>query len=231
MPVKIHKKNNLPVISLKNVSKSYALRHIKPTLTDRFFTSFKKPVTFKALDNVSLEVMKGSRVGIMGPNGSGKTTLLKLIAGIATPTSGEVVVRGKVVSLIDLTAGFHVDLTGEENIYLNGILLGMSRKEIQKKYNAIVAFADIGDFIHQPFYMYSSGMALRLGFAVAVHAEPDIFLMDEGFMVGDQDFRKKCEKKIASMKKEGITIIIVTHWIDFLKRNVDHIIQMDSLKS
>lgn len=219
--------NHKPAIILKNVTKIYTLRHAKPTLTDMFFTLPSKGKKFSALENINLTIYRGEKVGIIGRNGAGKTTLLKVIAGITTPTSGEVFVEGKIVSLIDLTAGFHEDLSGSENIFLNGIVVGMSRHELEEKYDDIVAFADIGEFIHQPLYTYSSGMALRLGFSIAVHADPDIFLLDEGFAVGDVNFRKKCEQKMDQFERQGKTVVIVSHWIEYLKKEVKRIIDFD----
>src|SRR5690606_20463507 len=131
------------------------------------------------------------KIGIIGPNGAGKTTLLKIISGITTPTGGSVVVRGRVASLIELTAGFHPELTGEENVFLNGLIIGMTRKEIEKKYKKIATFSGLGKFMSTPLYTYSSGMALRLGFSIAVHSNPDILILDETVAVGDESFRKK----------------------------------------
>lgn len=181
-------------VSLERVTKQYVIRHEKPTLTDHIFQrSWSEE--FKALDDVSTVFHPGERVGIVGDNGSGKTTLLKIIAGITAPTSGDVAVRGKVVSLIQLDAGFHSDLTGLENIYLNGLIVGMSRQEIQKKIKKIVQFSGIEKFIDAPLYTYSDGMKLRLGFSVAIHADPDILILDEGFMAGDAEFQNKIKKK------------------------------------
>lgn len=215
-----------PAVVLKRVTKTYTLRHTKPTLTDMFFAMPGKGKVFTALDKVDLTIYKGEKVGIIGRNGSGKTTLLKVIAGITTPNSGEVIVHGKVVSLIDLAAGFHEDLTGSENIFLNGTVIGMSRQELEEKYDQIVAFADIGEFIDQPLYTYSSGMALRLGFSIAVHADPDIFLLDEGFAVGDEDFKRKCELKIDEFGKKGKTVVMVSHWLEYLERMTNRLVRM-----
>lgn len=229
---KTRKKNGKgmePAIVLKNVTKIYTLRHSKPTLSDMLFTLPSKGKKFKALDNISLTINKGEKVGVIGRNGSGKTTLLKIIAGITTPTSGKVEVYGKVVSLIDLAAGFHEDLTGIENIFLNGTVIGMSRQELEEKYDEIVKFADIGEFIGQPMYTYSSGMALRLGFSIAIHADPDIFLLDEGFAVGDEDFRKKCEQKLEELERDGKTVVIVSHWVEYLKKQTDRLINFNLL--
>jgi len=186
-----------------------------------------KNEVFWALQDVNLTIMQGERIGVIGPNGSGKTTLLKIIAGIATPTQGTISTHGRVVSLIDLEAGFHPDLTGEQNIYLNGLLLQMSRKDIQKMLPEIIHFADIGRFIDTPMYTYSDGMKLRLGFSVAVHTKPDILIMDENFAVGDETFLKKAIEKIFELQKQKITIIMASHWIDFLKQNCTRIIKIE----
>ena len=196
--------NNQIAIKLTGVSKLYTIHHEKPTLVEKMVKGREE--RFLALNDVSLTIKKGEKIGIIGPNGSGKTTLLKIIAGITTPTSGMIETHGKIVSLIDLEAGFHPDLTGEQNIYLNGMLLGMSKKEIRKMFNAIIRFADIGKFIDAPLFMYSSGMKLRLGFAVAVHANPDILILDEGFSVGDKKFQEKCNEKIDQLFRIKKTI-------------------------
>jgi ABC-2 type transport system ATP-binding protein len=215
-----------PVITLRGVTKEYTLRHAKPTLTDLILKVPSQGKKFKALDNFDLTIYKGEKVGIIGRNGAGKTTLLKIIAGITTPNAGSVEVKGKVVSLIDLSAGFHPDLSGSENIFLNGIVIGMKRNQIEDRFKEIVEFADIGEFIEQPMYTYSDGMQLRLGFAIAVHADPDIFLMDEGFSVGDEGFRKKCEVKIDELAEEGKTVVMVSHWVEYLRKNADFLIKL-----
>jgi ABC-type polysaccharide/polyol phosphate transport system ATPase subunit len=173
-----------------------------------------------------LEIKKGERVGIIGPNGSGKTTLLKIIAGITTPTSGTIKTNGKIVSLIDIEAGFHPDLTGYQNIYLNGMLLGMTKRDITKKLHAIIQFADIKQFIDAPMFTYSNGMILRLGFSVAAYSNPDILIMDENFAVGDESFRKKTIAKIIDFRQHHKTILIASHWIDFIKHNTDRYISL-----
>lgn len=209
--------NNSIAIRLSHVTKQYTIHHEKPTLVERLTNG--KDEEFWALKDINLTIRKGERVGIIGPNGSGKTTLLKIIAGITTPTSGTVETHGKIVSLIDLEAGFHPDLTGVQNIYLNGMLLGMSKQEIEKKMKAIIAFADIGQFIDTPLFTYSTGMKLRLGFSIAVHADPDILILDEGMMVGDANFHQKAMQKIQTFFLAGKTIIIVSHWLEFIVNN------------
>jgi lipopolysaccharide transport system ATP-binding protein len=166
---------------------------------------------FWALDDITFEVKKGETLGVIGPNGSGKTTLLKLLNGIFWPDKGKITTRSKVGALIEVGAGFHPLLTGRENIYINAAILGMTKEETDKKFDAIVEFADIGDFLDAPVKHYSSGMFVRLGFAVAVHCEPDILLVDEVLAVGDKDFGIKCYQKIHEIKKKGTTIILVSH--------------------
>ncbi|MDA1079658.1 MAG: ABC transporter ATP-binding protein [bacterium] len=202
-------------IELKNITKRYVLHHEKPTFSEQVIRRSKRE-EFLALDDVSLTIYKGESVGIIGPNGAGKTTLLKVIAGITTPTSGSVLVQGRVVSLIDLEAGFNPELTGEENIYLNGLVIGMRRKEIERVFKKIVAFADIGKFIDAPLYTYSQGMKLRLGFSVAVHANPDILILDEGMTAGDEGFRKKSGNRIRQFFEEKKTIVLVSHDMHFV---------------
>lgn len=166
---------------------------------------------FWAVDDVSFEVRKGETLGIIGPNGSGKTTLLKMLNGIFWPDKGKITVNGRVGALIAVGAGFHPMLTGRENIYINAAILGMTKKEVDEKFDDIVEFADIGDFLDTPVKFYSSGMYVRLGFAVAVHCEPDILLVDEVLAVGDSDFRAKCYRRIHEIKEQGKVIIIVSH--------------------
>jgi ABC-2 type transport system ATP-binding protein len=203
------KQINAIAIELKNITKEYIIHHEKPTLIEKFYIGREEK--FLALNNISLTIKKGERVGIVGPNGSGKTTLLKLITGITTPTAGTLKTNGKIVSLIDLEAGFHPDLTGYQNIFLNGILLGMKKKEIEQKLKQIIEFAGIRQFLDTPMFTYSSGMALRLGFAIAVHADPDILILDENLSVGDKFFQQKAKKKIDELFLKNKTFIIVSH--------------------
>jgi ABC-type polysaccharide/polyol phosphate transport system ATPase subunit len=214
--------HNQTAIELEGVSKMYTIHHEKPTLVEHLIKG--KSEEFYALHDIHLTIKKGERVGIIGPNGSGKTTLLKIIAGITSPTNGMVTANGAIVSLIDLEAGFHPDLTGIENVYLNGMLLGMKKQEIKRTLRSIIAFADIQQFIDVPLFTYSEGMKLRLGFAVAVHANPDILILDEGLSVGDRDFQKKSQVKIQEFFRKGKTILVVTHWLDFVRRNCNRIV-------
>lgn len=209
-------KNKNLALQLTNVSKKYFIHHEKPTLAERLLNGQSKE--FWALTKINFQIKKGERVGIIGANGSGKTTLLKIISGIATATVGKVRSEGKIISLIDLGAGFHTDLTGLQNISLNGMLIGMSRKEIENKIDNIIKFADIGNFIDAQLYMYSSGMQLRLGFSVAIHADPDILILDENISVGDYDFRKRSYEKIKELFKKKKTVIIASHDLDLIGR-------------
>lgn len=166
---------------------------------------------FWAVDDVSFEVKKGETLGIIGPNGSGKTTLLKMLNGIFWPDKGKITINGKVGALIEVGAGFHPLLTGRENIYINAAILGMTKKEVDKKFDDIVEFADIGDFLNVPVKNYSSGMYVRLGFAIAVHCEPDILLVDEVLAVGDIGFQSRCFNKLGELRKNGVTNVLVSH--------------------
>jgi lipopolysaccharide transport system ATP-binding protein len=166
---------------------------------------------FLAIDDISFEINKGERVGIIGRNGAGKSTLLKILSRIVTPTKGQIIIDGKVASLLEVGTGFHPELTGRENIFLNGSILGMSRNEIQKKFDEIVAFAEVDRFLDTPVKRYSSGMYVRLAFAVAAHLEPDILIVDEVLAVGDAEFQKKCLGKMRDITGEGRTVLFVSH--------------------
>ncbi|MBU1997155.1 MAG: ABC transporter ATP-binding protein, partial [Candidatus Omnitrophica bacterium] len=174
-------------------------------------TSNLRDDEFWAVNDVSFEIKKGDCFGIIGPNGSGKTTLLKLLNGIFMPDKGKIEINGKIGALIQVGAGFHPLLSGRENIYINGAILGMTKKEIDKKFDEIVEFSEIEEFLDAPVKHYSSGMFVRLGFAIAVHCEPDILLIDEILAVGDRDFSLKCYQKINEIRKSGVSIILVSH--------------------
>lgn len=171
---------------------------------------------FHALDNVNFRVSDGEAVALLGLNGSGKSTLLKLISGVMSPDSGEILVQGKIAGLIEVGAGFHPDLTGRENVFLNGAILGMSEQQIKDRFDDIVAFSEIGEFIDTEVKFYSSGMFLRLAFAVAVHTDPDVFLVDEILAVGDEPFQKKCLARIRELKASGKALVIVSHDLDMV---------------
>jgi ABC-type polysaccharide/polyol phosphate transport system ATPase subunit len=182
---------------------------------------------FEALRGVSFEVAAGKTVGMIGRNGSGKSTMLKLIAGIGKPTSGRVEVRGRVSALIELGAGFHPEISGRENVFINGMMLGLSRKEIAARFAEIVAFAELEEFIDAPVKTYSSGMYMRLGFSVAIHVDPDVLLVDEVLAVGDEAFTHKCLDRFADLRRRGRTVLLVTHSLDMVSRFCDDAIWMD----
>jgi ABC-type polysaccharide/polyol phosphate transport system ATPase subunit len=182
---------------------------------------------FHALTDVSFEVRRGETVGLIGSNGSGKSTSLKLISRIISPTSGSVAVNGRVTALLELGAGFHPELSGRDNIFLNGTVMGMSRKDIEYRIDSIVDFAELQDFIDVPVKNYSSGMYARLGFSVSVHLDPDILLIDEVLSVGDQTFQQKCNERMLNMRKKGITILFVSHDMDAVWRLCSRAIWLD----
>ena len=220
-------------IALEQVSKSYRLwgrgsqfATLKSALLKRD-VKMSPETSIEALRNVSFVIDRGEAFGIIGRNGSGKSTLLKIISGILKPTTGSVKVQGRVAALIELGAGFHPEITGRENIFINGIMLGLSRKDIEARFDAIVAFSGIGDFIDQPVKTYSSGMYVRLGFAVAVHVDPDILLIDEVLSVGDEEFSAKCIAKIQEMKYRGVTLIFVTHQLGQVRSLCDRALWLD----
>ena len=186
--------------------------------------------TFPAVDDVSLRIPQGAAFGIVGRNGSGKSTLLKLMAGITRPTSGSVRVQGRVSALIELGAGFHPEISGRENVFINGVMLGLTRREIARRFDEIVEFADVADFIDAPVRTYSSGMYMRLGFAVAAHVDADVLLVDEVLAVGDERFSLKCLDKFAEYKRRGKTTVLVTHGRDMVERFCDEALWLDEGK-
>lgn len=209
-----------PAIDVRSVSKHFRLYHER-------YTSFKERALhlghvpyddFLALDDVSFEVEQGETFGLLGHNGSGKSTLLKCITGILRPTEGEIRTRGRVAALLELGAGFHPDLTGRENVYLNASLLGMSNRQIDQRFDEIVAFAELEPFIDNQVKYYSSGMYVRLGFAVAVHMDPEILIVDEVLSVGDELFQRKCLDRVRQFQREGRTIMLVTHASDMVRQ-------------
>jgi ABC-2 type transport system ATP-binding protein len=211
-------------VDVRGVSKRFRLAHGQyNTVKERLIHGGRRKSTedFWALQDVSLTVKQGETVGILGRNGSGKSTLLKCICGVLQPTKGEVAVRGKLAGLLELGAGFQQDLTGRENIYLNGSLLGMTKKEVDKVFDAIVDFSELEEFIDGPVKFYSSGMYVRLGFAVAVNVDPDILVIDEVLAVGDERFQRKCIDRITQFQDEGRTILLVTHSADSVRSICD----------
>lgn len=207
-------------IRVTGVSKVFNIRHthsLKEWIVAKLKGRREATVDrFRALQDVSFEVADGEAVALLGLNGSGKSTLLKLISGVLVPDSGAIGVRGQVAGLIEVGAGFHPDLTGRENVYLNGAILGMQEKEIQRCFDDIVAFSEIEEFIDTEVKFYSSGMFLRLAFAVAVHTNPDVFLVDEILAVGDEPFQHKCLAKIRELKESGKALVIVSHDLDMV---------------
>ncbi len=216
-------------IEIQGVSKRFRLYHEKyTTLKERVLHAGHVPYEeFKALDSVTADIPSGQTVGILGRNGSGKSTLLKCIAGILQPTTGQVVVRGQVAAMLELGAGFQPELSGRDNVYLNGSLLGFSRKEIDRKFDEIVAFAELEAFIDNQVKYYSSGMYVRLGFAVAVSVEPDILLVDEVLAVGDERFQEKCMDRVRRFQEEGRTIVVVSHSPEMMRQICDQILVLD----
>ena len=211
-------------VDVRNVSKRFRLAHGQyNTVKERLIHGGRRKSTedFWALRDVSLTVREGETVGILGRNGSGKSTLLKCICGVLQPTGGEVAVRGKLAGLLELGAGFQQDLTGRENIYLNGSLLGMSKREVDRVFDAIVDFSELEEFIDGPVKFYSSGMYVRLGFAVAVNVDPDILVIDEVLAVGDERVQRKCIDRVKQFQNEGRTIMLVTHSADTVRSICD----------
>ena len=180
---------------------------------------------------MSFTVPKGCTYGVIGRNGSGKSTLLKCVAGITRPNEGRVTVDGRISALIELGAGFHPEISGRENVFINGIMLGLSKREIQRRFDEIVEFAELQDFIDAPVKTYSSGMYMRLGFAVAVHVDPDVLLIDEVLAVGDQSFTVKCLDKFAEFRRRNKTILLVTHSLDLVERFCDRALWLDKGKT
>jgi ABC-2 type transport system ATP-binding protein len=215
-------------ITVQDVRKRFRRYRERPTsIKERVIRIRVRAEELWALDGVSADVQQGETLGLLGPNGSGKTTLLKIIAGILRPTDGTVTTRGRIAALLALGAGFHIELTGRENVYLNASLLGLSREETNRRFDDIVAFAELEDFIDNQVKFYSSGMYVRLGFAVAVHVDPAILLVDEVLAVGDIAFQRKCLDKVEQFQREGRTIVLVTHSPDQVVRICDHAIVLN----
>src|SRR5262245_53432142 len=183
--------------------------------------------SFEALKGVSFDVPAVKTFGIVGRNGSGKRTMLKLIAGIGRPTSGDVQVHGRVSALIELGAGFHPEISGRDNVFINGMMLGLSKREVASRFDEIVAFAELEDFIDEPVKTYSSGMYMRLGFSVAINVDPDVLLVDEVLAVGDEAFTHKCLDKFADFRRRGRTVLLVTHSLDMVTRFCDDALWLD----
>lgn len=217
------------VIKISGLVKEYKMyAHKKDRLLEAVIPGYTKHSTFRAMDNLDLEIRKGEVLGILGKNGAGKSTLLKMITGVVSPTSGTLEVNGKISSLLELGAAFNPDLTGYENIYQHGQVMGLSDKEIKEKEQEIIDFADIGEHLSQPVKTYSSGMFARLAFACAINVDPDILIVDEVLSVGDMAFQLKCFKKFEQFKNKGKTIIFVTHNINDVLANCNRAIILEN---
>jgi ABC-type polysaccharide/polyol phosphate transport system ATPase subunit len=222
-------------LSVDNVSKRFLVAQMRPWRASEALLhpiSFTREVLFGepfwALHDITVNVRSGEFLGIIGQNGSGKSTLLRVMAGLSPPTTGRVTARGRVASILDLGAGFHPLATGRENAFINGLLLGLSKEEIRAKLPEILRFAELEEFADRPMRTYSSGMTLRLSFAVAVHVRPDIFLIDEVLAVGDADFQEKCFSHFESLKREGVTIVFVSHDLGSVERFSDRVLLLEA---
>ena len=222
-----------PALSVQRVSKEFTLYHNRSmALKTRVLGLFhadkrQRREQFQALKDVSFDVDRGQSLGLLGHNGSGKSTLLQIIANILTPTSGQIIARGRIAPLIQLGVGFNPELTGYENVFLNASLYGFRNREVRKRLEAIVEFAELSQFIDSPLKHYSSGMQMRLGFAVAVHLEPDIVLADEILSVGDQAFQEKCLAKIGELRREGMTLLLVSHNPEQVNQFCDYYVRLE----
>ena len=205
------------IIRFKNVSKTYILYKNDQARFKALFIKPRNPKTNRALNDISFEIKRGESVGIVGDNGAGKSTLLKMITGVAFPDEGEIFVDGKVAALLELTAGFSMEMTGRENIYLKGYILGLEDDYIKEIEEKIIEFAELGDYIDQPVRTYSSGMKMRLGFAINVNIEPDVLVIDEALAVGDASFKRKCKDKIKEIIEAGTTVLYVSHTASSVK--------------
>ena len=223
-------------IKLENVSKIFTRRPLKRKYTTlketllHYFDRLKnreKVRYVEAIKDISLNIEKGESVGIIGMNGSGKSTLLKLLAGIYKPDSGKVYIKGRVASLIGVGIGFHPGFTGRENIFINGIILGLSKKEIKRRFDDIVKFAELEDYIDEPVRIYSDGMFMRLGFSIATNVDPDILLIDEILAVGDEYFQHRCAEKIAEFRKLCKTMVIVSHELETIEKWCDRVVWLN----
>jgi ABC-2 type transport system ATP-binding protein/lipopolysaccharide transport system ATP-binding protein len=223
----------LPAVLVEHVRKEFILRHNRAMgLKTRFLALFhqskrERREHFLALDDINLRVEQGEALGLLGHNGSGKSTLLQIIAGILEPSQGRVITRGRVAPLIQLGVGFHPELSGYENIFLNASLYGFRNRDTQKRVKDIIEFSELAHFIDTPLKHYSSGMQMRLGFAVAVHLQPDILLADEILAVGDQAFQDKCLAKIAEMRENGMSLLLVSHSLKQVETFCDHFVTLD----
>ena len=224
-----------PAIRVEGVSKLYRrtaaghhLRTLKSALIERSLVAgLRREDAISALSDISFTVARGEAVGLIGSNGSGKSTLLKTVAGILKPTTGSIRVDGRVAALIELGAGFHPEISGRENIYINGAVLGLSRRQINRRFDDIVEFSGLADFIEEPVKNYSSGMYVRLGFAVAIHTDPDILMVDEVLAVGDEAFSHRCLRRIEEFLAAGNTLLLVSHSLDLIEEVCDRVLWIE----
>ncbi len=214
------------IIKFENVSKDYFLYKNEKSRFKAIFTNNRGVKRHQALKDITFEIKRGESVGIIGKNGAGKSTLLKMITGVSFATKGNITVDGKVAALLELTAGFSADMTGRENIYLKGYLLGLESEEIKEIEDNIIEFAALGEYIDQPVRTYSSGMKMRLGFAININIHPDILVIDEALSVGDAEFRKKCEEKTRELRNSGVTVLFVSHSMSSIKDTCDRAIYL-----
>ncbi len=223
-----------PVIIFDSVSKSYPLYHHITGGIKNFLFHFPRAVNqlknhrYEALQGISFQVNRGESFGIIGKNGAGKSTTLGLIAGVIKPSGGTIVVKGRVSPLLELGSGFNSELTGRENIMLNGVLMGLTRAEVLRKMEEIIEFSGLGDFIDQPLRTYSSGMIMRLGFSVVASLDPEILLIDEVLAVGDMEFQKKCVDKMKGFKENGVTIVFVSHGLNDVLAICDRVVWIEN---
>lgn len=218
------------IIKLTNINKSFKIPYSKQDSLREFFVNWNRAKNYKrlkVLQGLNLEVKSGEWLGIIGANGSGKSTLLKIIAGIYEPDSGQVLVEGKLVPFLELGVGFNPDLSARDNIYLNGVILGMTRSKITEKFDTIVNFAGIGNFVNQKLKNFSTGMQVRLGFSIAFQAHGDIYLLDEILAVGDYQFQQKTDQVFRKMKLQGRTVILISHSLDNVKKYCDRVAWLD----
>jgi ABC-type polysaccharide/polyol phosphate transport system ATPase subunit len=219
----------MTLISFQNVSKSFHLHGGQKLMRDHLVHFFQRPKKerFFALKHVTFDVKPGESMAVIGPNGAGKSTLLSLVAGLSQPDEGAVCVNGRVAALLELGAGFHPDLTGAENVRLNALLLGLTRKRIRNLFDEIVEFAEIGDFISEPLRTYSNGMIMRLAFSVAINVDPQILLVDEVLAVGDAAFQEKCFERIRQFRRSGKTLLCVSHTSGVVQKLCDRALWLD----
>lgn len=228
---KLHRKSDDVMISLTDVTMEFRLTDDRISSLKEFITkTLTKELTytkFKALNKVSFDIKRGEVMGVVGRNGAGKSTILKVISGILTPTSGEVLCHGNIVPMLELGSGFDMDMTGRENIFLNGAILGYSEEFLKKKFEEILKFSELGEFIDVPLRNYSSGMMMRLAFSVATMVNPDILIVDEILAVGDENFQKKSKERMLELMSGGTTVLFVSHSLEQIREMCDRVVWLD----